>query len=399
MDRTILHCDMDNFFASVECLDYPEIRHLPVAVCGDAEMRHGVVLAKNDVAKSYQIKTGESIFSAQKKCPHLYILSPNFDKYRNFSNRAKEIYYSYTNLCEEYSIDECFLDVTGSQKLFGDGESIARQIKERIKQELGITVSIGVSYNKFFAKMGSDYKKPDSVTVITEKNYKEILWKLPLTRMLFIGDASAKLLYHIGIKTIGDLGAASADVLFQILGKNGPYLKSLANGQDRSVVSDFQHISIPKSLSQCITPSHNICSNDEMKKVLLTLAQNVAKRLRSQAFKAGELSLKIRDPFFHEVSHQIKFLIPTQLWHDIFASAYQIYLSRFSHIREIRAVTLRLGALKSTSEEALPLCFEESENNHFNRLEETIDNIQSRFGTHIIQNGIQFTHPDLRLRK
>ena len=195
------------------------------------------------------------------------------------------------------------------------------------------------------------------------------------------------------------MGAASADVLFQILGKNGPYLKSLANGQDRSVVSDFQHISIPKSLSQCITPSHNICSNDEMKKVLLTLAQNVTKRLRSQAFKAGELSLKIRDPFFHEVSHQIKFLIPTQLWHDIFASAYQIYLSRFSHIREIRAVTLRLGALKSTSEEALPLCFEESENDHFNRLEETIDNIQSRFGTHIIQNGIQFTHPDLRLRK
>lgn len=396
VDRAILHCDMNNFFASVELLDMPNLRLFPVAVCGDAEMRHGIVLAKNDIAKAFGIKTGETIGSAKKKCPSLKIVSPHYDKYKEYSERAKKIYYSYTNLCEEYSIDECFLDVTSSNRLFGSGEDIARQISERVKNELGLTVSIGVSYNKFFAKMGSDYKKPDAITCITRDNYKKILWTMPIEQMLFVGASCAEQLKRIGIFKIGDLANAPSELLINILGKNGAHLKALASGFDDEPVLDLNHSRVPKSISCGVTPSRNLCSGDDVKNVLLSLAQNVSKRLKEQELKCQEISLKVRDPSFFEISHQVKLVAPTQLWHEIFSAAYGIYLSSFSHIKEIRALSLRTAALKSVEGEAIPFCFEETENLHFEAIEDALDNIRSRFGDESIQNGIQYTCDDLK---
>ena len=208
LDRTILHCDMNNFFASVECRNDPSLKGLPVAVCGRIEERHGIVLAKNYEAKKYGIQTGEPVIRARAKCPSLVIVDPHYDEYVKFSRLAKKIYCEYTDLVEPFGDDECWLDVSGSHALFGDGETIANIIRERIKNELGLTVSVGVSFNKVFAKLGSDMKKPDAVTVIDRKSFKEKIWHLPASDMIGVGRATAEILNGYGIHTIGQLAKA-----------------------------------------------------------------------------------------------------------------------------------------------------------------------------------------------
>ena len=210
-ERTILHCDMNNFYASVECFLNPDLKPYPVAVCGSVEERHGIVLAKNYKAKACGVRTGEAVWQAQQKCRDLVIVPPHYEEYMSFSKAARKIYEDYTDQVEAFGMDECWLDVSGSASIYGDGEKIANAIRERIKFELGLTVSIGVSFNKIFAKLGSDLKKPDAVTCIPKERFKEIVWPLPASEMLGIGHATEKKLAAAGLRTIGDIARWPVD--------------------------------------------------------------------------------------------------------------------------------------------------------------------------------------------
>ena len=214
MDRIILHCDLNSFYASVELLDHPELRDRPVAVCGDPNSRHGIILAKNEPAKRYKVQTAETIWQARRKCPELVLLPAHHWKYRDYSRRVNAVYERYTDLVEPFSIDESWLDITGSLHLFGgDAKALADEIRRVLREELGLTVSVGVSFNKIFAKMGSDYKKPDATTVISRENYQELLWPLPITSLLFVGRSAAAALEHYGVHTIGDLARLKCTTL------------------------------------------------------------------------------------------------------------------------------------------------------------------------------------------
>ena len=221
LNRTILHSDMNNFYASVECLYNPKLRGKPLAVGGDAEARHGIILAKNYEAKRFGVQTGEALWQAKQKCRELIIVEPHYDKYIRFSQMAREIYGEYTDQVESFGLDECWLDVTGSEKLFGTGRQIADQIRERIKFELGITASVGVSFNKVFAKLGSDMKKPDATTVIPPDSFREKVWPLPVNELLYVGRATHRKLHTYGVNTIGDLAKADVNFLKLVFGKVG----------------------------------------------------------------------------------------------------------------------------------------------------------------------------------
>ena len=212
---------MNNFYARVEILYDPALRDRPVAVAGDEEARHGIVLAKNDIAKRFGVRTGQVLWEVRQQCPELVCVSAHYERYLSLSAQAKEIYTSYTNQVEPFGLDECWLDVTGSANLFGDGPTIANDIRNRIRRELGLTVSVGVSFNKVFAKLGSDMRKPDATTVITPENFRETAWRLPVSDLLYVGPATTRKLNQYGIATIGELAQANIDMLYWLLGKNG----------------------------------------------------------------------------------------------------------------------------------------------------------------------------------
>ena len=293
--RVILHCDLNNFFASVSLLFNPTLRSVPVAVCGDKEQRHGIVLAKNEAAKRCGVKTAEAIFEARAKCPELVILPPMMDKYKEYSEKAHRIYEEYTDMIEPFGIDECWLDVTGSRLLFGSGEEIADKIRREIKQKLGITVSVGVSFNKVFAKLGSDMKKPDGITVISRENFREKIWRLPISDLLFVGRKTTDRLRSCGICTIGDAAICSDEMLERLLGKNGLELKRYALGEDNSPVSRQYEKATPKSIGRSVTRQQDFKTPDEIWGIFLSLAREISDSLREQGLYAGGVQVHIRN--------------------------------------------------------------------------------------------------------
>lgn len=294
-ERVILHCDLNNFFASVSLLFNPTLRSVPVAVCGDKEQRHGIVLAKNEAAKRCGVKTAEAIFEAKAKCPELVILPPMMDKYKEYSEKAHRIYEEYTDMIEPFGIDECWLDVTGSRLLFGSGEEIADKIRREIKQKLGITVSVGVSFNKVFAKLGSDMKKPDGITVISRENFREKIWRLPISDLLFVGRKTTDRLRSCGICTIGDVAVCSDEMLERLLGKNGLELKRYALGEDNSPVSRQHEKATPKSIGRSVTRQQDFKTPDEIWGMFLSLAREISDSLREQGLYAGGVQVHIRN--------------------------------------------------------------------------------------------------------
>ena len=273
-ERVILHCDLNNFFASVSLLSNVTLYDMPVAVCGSVEARHGIVLAKNEIAKKYGVKTAEAIWEAKAKCPDLVTLPPDYKKYNEYSLKARRIYERYTDLIEPFGIDECWLDVTGSVRVFGTGEEIAHRIRREIKAELGITISVGVSFNKVFAKLGSDMKKPDAVTVISRENFREKVWGLPASDLLFIGKNTAAKLRNSGVFTIGDIAACDETMLNRLLGKNGVMLRTYALGEDISPVTPPKEEDMPKSIGRSVTPDHDIKDKDEVWKIFLEISED-----------------------------------------------------------------------------------------------------------------------------
>ena len=341
MERVILHADMNNCYASIEAKLNPKLKGLPLAVCGRREDRHGIVLAKSQEAKVLGVKTGEAIWQAQLKCPNLLIVPPNYDQYLKHSRWARDIYYDYTNQVEPYGIDECWLDVSGSTHLFGKGKDIAEEIRMRIKKELGITVSIGVSFNKIFAKLGSDMKKPDAVTEIPKEDFRDKVWSLPVEELLGVGKASKKKLNRLMIFTIGDLARGDADLIRMKLGINGVYLWNYANGRDYSLVTDRDYRDPVKSVGRGITTIEDLENNLEVYRVFRELSFGVSKALRGYGYLAGgiQISVKNRELFSRQYQRQI--LYPSLSSNILAEEAYELFLERYSWESPIRALTIR----------------------------------------------------------
>lgn len=324
-DRIILHCDLNCFFASVELLDKPALQNVPVAVCGDPASRHGIILAKNEPAKRMGVRTAETVWQAKQKCPHLILLPPHHSLYADYSRRVNTIYGQYTDLVEPFGIDESWLDVTGSLHLFGgDARQLADDIRARLRQELRLTISVGVSFNKVFAKLGSDYKKPDATTVISRENWRDMVWPLPVGDLLFVGRAARRTLSQFGVETIGQLAACKPELLEQLMGKAGLQLYRYANGLDDAPVRP-QHEQEPvKSVGNSTTFPENLTRWEQVRGGLQMLCDSVAARLRQQGLYCGGVAVGVRDAQFRTVSRQMRLPGPTHLMRDIYGAALEL---------------------------------------------------------------------------
>ena len=324
-DRIILHCDLNCFFASVELLEKPALQNVPVAVCGDPASRHGIILAKNEPAKQMGVQTAETVWQARQKCPHLILLPPHHSLYADYSRRVNTIYGQYTDLVEPFGIDESWLDVTGSLHLFGgDARQLADDIRARLRQELRLTISVGVSFNKVFAKLGSDYKKPDATTVISRENWRDMVWPLPVGDLLFVGRAARCTLSQFGVETIGQLAACKPELLEQLMGKAGLQLYRYANGLDDAPVRP-QHEQEPvKSVGNSTTFPENLTRWEQVRGGLQMLCDSVAARLRQQGLYCGGVAVGVRDAQFRTVSRQMRLPGPTHLMRDIYGAALEL---------------------------------------------------------------------------
>jgi Nucleotidyltransferase/DNA polymerase involved in DNA repair len=388
VERVILHSDANSFYASVECLHHPEIRDKPVAVGGDVEQRHGIILAKNQLAKKYNIKTGEALWQARQKCPDLVIMPPNYHLYMRFSKMARDIYLDYTDQVEPFGLDECWLDVTGSA-VKGNGLSIAEEIRNRIKNEMGITVSIGVSYNKIFAKLGSDYKKPDAITAILKDNYKEIAWPLPVGDLLYVGRATEKKLYNIGIKTIGDLAQLPPNILHTHYGKWGDVLYCFANGYDTTPVCKFDNQPTIKSIGNSTTTPRDLINNEDVKIILFVLADSVARRLREQGFKGRTVCISVRDNELFSFTRQYTLKQYTNITSEIATQGYELFLRHYRWQHPIRSVGISVADLVGDSicTQTDLFCNEEVRVRK-EHLDKTVDWLKNRFGCYAVQPAI-----------
>lgn len=389
MPRTILHVDMNNFYASVECMLNPELRDKPIAVCGDAEQRHGIVLAKNYIAKACGVKTGDVIWQAKEKCRNLVIVPPHYEEYMKFSKAAKEIYGRYTEFVEPFGMDECWLDVTSGINIFGDGEKIANEIRETIKLELGVTVSIGVSFNKIFAKLGSDMKKPDAVTIIPSESFEEIIYSLPASDMLGVGRATYSKLLSYGIVTIGDIARWPMDFFKRRFGKCGVDIWRHAMGMDLSPVIPLD-VDIPeKSVGHGTTTNKDLTSSDEVYRVILELSQEIGHRLHKYKKRATGIAIYIRDNDLITRQWQCMLDISTQSAFEIAKVAYALFENNYNWSKPIRTVTVRAIGLQSENvPDKIDLFCDTNEMEKNEIIDNTIENIRMRFGRESIKNAV-----------
>ncbi|MBQ3556989.1 MAG: DNA polymerase IV [Oscillospiraceae bacterium] len=386
MDRVIFHCDLNCFFASVELLSRPELRHLPVAVCGDPAQRHGIILAKNEPAKAFGVRTAETIWQAKRKCPDLVLLPSHHRLYEEYSHKVNAIYEQYTDLVEPFGIDESWLDVTGTLHLFGgDGRAMADRIRNHIRQELGLTVSVGVSFNKVFAKLGSDYKKPDATTVIRREDVEGIVWPLPVGDLLFVGRAAAKELERYGVTTIGQLAAFDRDALGQLLGQHGLQLHDYANGVDDSPVRPAGQYVPPKSVGNGMTFPHDLVGEEAVRSGVTVLADWVAHRLRGHDLKCTTVQVTIRSPEFHDLSRQRRLAAPTFVTAELADMVMELIRENWNLSAPIRAITVTAANLIPAAQAAEQLDLfaagqDTQRRDRQERLGHTLDAIRHRFG-------------------
>ncbi len=389
MPRVILHCDCNSFFASVETVLDPSLKNVPMAVCGSEEDRHGIVLAKNELAKKYNIQTAETVFSARKKCPGLVIVQPHREAYLDFSKRVNRIYERYTDMIEPFGIDESWLDVTASKKLFGSGVEIAERIRKEVKEEIGITVSIGVSFNKVFAKLGSDYKKPDAITVIDEVNFKDIVYPLPASDLLFVGRKTADQLSAMGIRTVGALATASKELLTHRFGKMGEMLYSYSRGLDSSPVEPSREDA--KSISNGFTFRHDLVAEEEYRIAIDFLSEEIGYRLKKHELVASTVSVTIKDEYLKSIQRQRPIDPPTDISKEISTLAYSILIDEWHVGKPIRMITVTASNLirKDCLNEQLSFFSESSDKQRekYEKKENAIDKIRQKYGGAAIFNG------------
>lgn len=391
MERTILHSDMNNCYASIELLYRPELRGKPLAVGGDPEARHGIVLAKDQIAKKAGVKTGMALWQARQVCPDIVFVPPRMDLYLKFSRLAHEIYGEYTDKQEAFGIDESWLDVTESCLLKGDGMTVANQISCRIKKELGITVSIGVSWNKIFAKLGSDYKKPDAITEISKGNYKEIVWPLKAEELLYVGRATKRKLNQYGIRTIGELATADRKFLHKTLGKMGVVLSVFANGDDQTPVSyEDEHAPI-KSIGNSTTTPRDLENETDVSIIIYLLAESVSARLRENHFVGDVIEISVRDNELHSFTRQRKISMPTNITSEIGSYAMQIFKENYNWNKPIRSIGVRVADLMTDMVPVQLDLFNNQEcRDRQHKMDLAVDEIRRRFGYYSIQRGMMY---------
>ncbi len=395
MERTILHSDCNSFYASVECLHNPAIRNKPVAVGGDVEQRHGIILAKNQIAKRFHVSTGEALWQAKLKCPNLVIVPPHYDLYMRFSRMAREIYLDYTDKVEPFGLDECWLDVTGDAA-GRNGITIAQEISQRIKYELGITVSIGVSYNKIFAKLGSDYKKPDAITPIGKDNYKEIAWPLPVSDLLYVGPATQRRLKSYCVHTIGDLADVPEETLLAWFGKWGEVLHCFANGLDLSPVAMYDNQPVVKSIGNSTTTPRDLKTDEDVKIILYVLADSVARRLREQGFKGRTICISVRDNQLYSFTRQHTLGAYTKITSEIAAAGMELFKRHYRWQNPIRSVGISVTDLTSdTVPTQTDLFCDERSRVKKEHLDHAVDRLKDRFGSYTVQPAVLLTDQQL----
>ena len=385
MDRVIYHCDCNSFYCSVELLSHPELRSVPTAVCGDPKSRHGIILAKNEPAKQFGVRTAETIWQARQKCPDLVLLPAHHGLYYEYSKKVNAIYDRFTDLIEPFGIDESWLDVTNTLHLFGgDPKALADRIRDTVREELGLTISVGVSFNKIFAKLGSDYKKPDATTVISRENFRRLVWPLPVTDLLYVGRAAAKVLGQYGVTTIGELAAFDRNALTELLGKQGGQLWEYANGLEHSPVAPAGLYTPPKSVGSGETFPRNLIRRDEVGRGVAMLADQVAVRLRKHARKATTLQVTIRDPKFKDICRQRPLDAPTNTARELHRAAMDILERSWKSGAPIRAITLTAHNLIPEGEAAEQLDLFQAaapqKRERVEKLERAMDAIRSKYG-------------------
>lgn len=386
-DRVILHSDLNNFFASVETVLNPKLVGVPLAVCGNVEDRHGIVLAKNELAKSFGIKTTMLVWEAKRLCPNLTIVEPHHLEYEDYSRKVREIYSRYTDYIEPFGIDEAWLDVTDSLRI-GEGQAIADELRTVVKSETGLTCSVGVSFNKVFAKLASDLRKPDATTVISRDNFKEKIGNLPVESLLYVGKATLLKLKKYNLNTIGDLAAAPLDFLVQKFGKTGEQLYSYANGEDESPVRPFFEERVPDSIGNSVTLKHDLSNDGEVKAVLASLCEKVSARLKKSAVgKASLIAVGIRDANFKWITRQAPLPYPSVLSEDFLKSAYSLFVKNYDWHSFVRSIGVTVSGFTSGAEQ---ISVFENDRKYDKRLtaEECFIRIREKYGENSVRSAV-----------
>lgn len=380
MDRVVLHCDLNNFYVSASCLKRPELAGMPVAVCGDVAKRHGIILAKSQTAKRMGIKTGQALWQAFALCPNLITIAPDYPLYMQMSDTVKGIYERYTGHIEPFGIDECWLDVTPFSGGANYGERVADEIRKTVSKETGLTISVGVSWNKVFAKLGSDYKKPDAVTVISRDNYRQLVWPLPARDLMYVGRATGGRLVRAGINTIGDIANTPIPLLKLLLGKNGITLHSFAAGQDDSPVKSVEYQLGVKGIGNSMTTRHDLKSDEEVWEAFLILSEMVAKRARKKMLQGKVIAIWLRDNALESITRQTTLPRETYISGEIARHAMTLYKNNWdASLRPIRSIGVRIANL-SVIDRYVQLSFFDVERERAQSLEFAKDAIVSRFG-------------------
>lgn len=385
MERSILHSDLNSFYASVEMMLNPDLQGKAVAVCGSTEDRHGIVLAKSELAKKTGIKTGMVNWEARQRCPGLILVPPQYDQYVKYSKLTREIYQRYTDQVEPYGMDECWMDVSGSVQLFGTSMRIAEEIRKTTKKELGLSVSIGVSYNKVFSKLGSDMKKPDAITEVSKDRVEELVWPLPASELFYCGRATTKKLAAYGIHTIGDIAKTPPDFLKRRLGVNGVILWNYANGKDTSQVMQKDFVSPIKSIRHGITCVADLVSEQEVWRVMLELSQDIGHKLRVHSLEATGVQISIRDNTLFFKQYQGALELATQSPMEIALKSRELFHKNYRWAGNVRSVTVRAINLIPKGQ---PLQFNLYVDNERRErkicLEDTVEQIRRRYGKRAI---------------
>ncbi len=400
MQRTILHCDMNAFFASVEMRGRPELRQVPMAVCGSIEERHGIVLAKNDLAKTYGVSTGEAIWQAKKKCPNLLTVSPHYEKYIEISRLARLLYEEYTDQVEPFGLDECWLDVTHSLRLFGSGRWIADTLRARMQRLLGVTISVGISFNKVFAKLGSDLKKPNATTEIPYRDFRNIVWQRPAQELFGVGRASLRVLRDCGIHTIGDIAQTSPQTLERRLGKCGILIWKYANGLDDSPVSKTCETFPIKSIGHGTTPPKDLCSAEEAWPLILALTQEISHKLRANKLCSAGISVSIRDRDLARKEWQAGLQEPTCSALTLAEAAYRLLCARYLWSKPLRSITVTAISLQPQNIPIQLNLFSDTQHmEKRNHAESIVDSLRQKYGEQIIGNAVLLGHQNADLKK
>lgn len=388
MDRIILHCDCNGFYASVECALNPELKNIPMAVGGNEKDRHGIILAKNELAKAYNIKTAETIWQAKKKCPNLTVVPPHHDIYSDFSKRINAIYARFTDLVEPFSIDESWLDVTESVNLFGGGKEIADKLRKLVYDETGVTISVGVSFNKIFAKMGSDYKKPNATTVISRENYMDILYPLPADNMIYVGKSTLAKLHSIGVNTIGDIVNLGKDNLTNMFGKAGTELYMNAAGLGDTEVKNIDTHREIKSIGNSTTFRYDLTTFESAVPEIQALSDSIASRMRKSKVKCRGVQVTVKDNEFKVITRQRMLDSPTNLARIISKTALDILKQSRSFKKPVRMLAVT-GINIINEEEAHEQIsfFENISDEKYENIEKSIDVIRQKYGKDIIKLG------------